>query len=385
MSPDCCAAFLKGAPEVVDRRGAVLGSGPNRLYKGRPLWAECGGSPAGRKRVGRRRFPHDAGSSDSAQLSLHGRGLLRSASCLAALRVGVAAGLAQTILQTHNLGFVRLKIFLSHASQNRATAESITFSLRGRGYEVFLDRDDLPAGGSYDQKIEHAVKDSEIFVFLIGPDSVAEGRYTMTELLFARRKWPDPTGRVLPVIASKISLDQVPPYLKAVTILEAVGHIAAETSAAVDSMRGNIEAERMHRRVTHIGIWSAAAAVILTVAGVVIWNYGLIAPPILEGPTRLSRVEEGLTQIKVQQIQTDLCISSPSPDFWPMNSPARKAMSEFFEAVGLEPSETIDNIKKLNKLQEAISMVGVGEGGSCEKSGFANSRAVGRAVGNAVK
>ena len=107
-------------------------------------------------------------------------------------RLFVGAGMAQSVCPTGgHLGNVGLKIFLSHASQDEATAESIAFSLRSHGYKVFLDRDDLPAGASYDQQIERAVNDSEIFIFLISPDSVAEGRYTMTELLFARHKWPD--------------------------------------------------------------------------------------------------------------------------------------------------------------------------------------------------
>jgi hypothetical protein len=106
-----------------------------------------------------------------------------------------------------------MKIFLSHASQDNAVAESIAFSLRSRGYRVFLDRDDLPAGVSYDQQIERAVKDSDIFIFLISPDSVAEARYTLTELTFARHKWPDPNGRVLPVIGRKTPFEQVPSYL----------------------------------------------------------------------------------------------------------------------------------------------------------------------------
>jgi hypothetical protein len=134
-------------------------------------------------------------------------------------------------------GFVTpLKIFLSHASQDRAIAESIVFSLRGRGYEVFLDRDDLPAGASFDQQIERAINESDTFVFLISPDSVAGGRYTLTELMLARRKWPDPNGRVLPVMVHETPLDQVPSYLKAVTILEPVGNTTAETSAAVDHL-----------------------------------------------------------------------------------------------------------------------------------------------------
>jgi len=129
-----------------------------------------------------------------------------------------------------------MKLFLSHASEDKSVAESIAFSLRSRGHKVFLDRDDLPPGQSYDQQIERAVKESDAFIFLISPHSVAPGRYTLTELSFARRKWQDPQGRVLPVIAKKTPLDDVPSYLKAVTILEPLGNITAETSAAVDDL-----------------------------------------------------------------------------------------------------------------------------------------------------
>jgi hypothetical protein len=130
-----------------------------------------------------------------------------------------------------------MKIFITHASEDKKVAESITFSLRSRGYTVFLDRDDLPPGESFDQQIRNAVQDSDIFVFLISPDSVADGRYTLTELTFARRKWPNPSNHVLPVMVRKTLPDQIPPYLKAVTILEPLGNITAETSAAIDNMQ----------------------------------------------------------------------------------------------------------------------------------------------------
>jgi len=81
-----------------------------------------------------------------------------------------------------------MKIFLSHASEDKSAAESIAFSLRSRGHKVFLDRDDLPPGQSYDQQIERAVKESDILIFLVSPSSVTSGRYTLTELAFARRK-----------------------------------------------------------------------------------------------------------------------------------------------------------------------------------------------------
>jgi hypothetical protein len=131
-----------------------------------------------------------------------------------------------------------MNIFLSYASEDRSTAEAIAFSLRDRGHEVFLDRDGLRVGEGFDKSIEQAVNKSNIFIFLISPQSVAEGRYTLTELTFARQKWPSPSGHVLPVRVRTTSRDQIPSYLKAVTILEPHGNVAAETSAKVNQMGG---------------------------------------------------------------------------------------------------------------------------------------------------
>lgn len=131
-----------------------------------------------------------------------------------------------------------MQIFLSYASDDKAIAEPIAFSLRARGHKVFLDRDDLPAGGEYDHKIEKAVQQSALFIFLISPASVAKGRFTLTELEFARQKWKKPDGRVLPVMAAPTPIIDVPSFLKSVTILEPKGNVAAEVaSAAVELVR----------------------------------------------------------------------------------------------------------------------------------------------------
>src|SRR5262249_53122779 len=129
-----------------------------------------------------------------------------------------------------------MKIFVSHASEDKAAAESITFSLRNRGHVVFLDRDDLPAGNTYDQRIENAIKDSDLFIFLISSSSLAQGRYTLTELALARRKWPNPNRHILPIMTVKTPFNVIPEYLKAVTILEPQGNITPETSAAGDAL-----------------------------------------------------------------------------------------------------------------------------------------------------
>ncbi len=129
-----------------------------------------------------------------------------------------------------------MQIFLSYASEDKAVAEPIAFSLRARGHKVFLDRDDLPAGGEYDQKIEQAVAQSGLFVFLISPQSVGKGRFTLSELEFARRKWLKPDGHVLPVMVAPTRMEDVPSFLKSVTILEPKGNVAAEVASAVDAI-----------------------------------------------------------------------------------------------------------------------------------------------------
>lgn len=58
-----------------------------------------------------------------------------------------------------------------------------------------------------------------------------------SELTFAERKWPNPKDRVLPVMTRPTPWDDVPPYLRAVTILEPKGNLAAETADAVEAIK----------------------------------------------------------------------------------------------------------------------------------------------------
>ena len=51
-----------------------------------------------------------------------------------------------------------MKIFLSYSSQNRARVEPVNFALAAQGHDVFFDRDDLPAGTEYDERIIEAVE-----------------------------------------------------------------------------------------------------------------------------------------------------------------------------------------------------------------------------------
>jgi tetratricopeptide (TPR) repeat protein len=126
-----------------------------------------------------------------------------------------------------------MKVFLSHASEQDEDARSIEIALRGEGHSVFLAQSVLPSGASYNDQIRDAITRSDLFLFLISPEAVDKGRYTLTELEFAEMKWPSPSGFVLPVMIKKTEISSIPPFLKAVTILEPQGNVPAAVAAAV--------------------------------------------------------------------------------------------------------------------------------------------------------
>ena len=128
-----------------------------------------------------------------------------------------------------------MKLFVSFASQDRSTAEQIALAL-GASHEVFFDRATLPAGGDYHTHIRKYIAGIDVLIFLISPESVRSGSYALSELQFARDRWSRPFGHVLPVMVRPTDKNDVPNYLKAVTVLEPVGNPAAEVAAAVENM-----------------------------------------------------------------------------------------------------------------------------------------------------
>ena len=154
-----------------------------------------------------------------------------------------------------------MKIFLSYSSQNRASVEPVNFALAAQGHDVFFDRDDLPAGTEYDQRIIEAVEGADLFVFMLSPASIRPGSYTLTELGLAQKKWTNPSGRVLPVAAEPVAFDHIPAYLKSVTVLEPSGNLAA---AVVDAVRRLESAGQRPKRVALLA--SAAVLVALAIA-----------------------------------------------------------------------------------------------------------------------
>ncbi len=126
-----------------------------------------------------------------------------------------------------------MKIFLSYSSDARSTAETLCCTLQAAGHEVFFDQEDLPAAQGFNQRIRNAVAAADLFIFLVTPKAVSARHYTLTEIELAARKWPNPAGRVLPVMVTETPFEDLPAYLASVTVLRPKGNLAAEVELAV--------------------------------------------------------------------------------------------------------------------------------------------------------
>jgi TIR domain-containing protein len=135
-----------------------------------------------------------------------------------------------------------MKIFLCYASEDHVIAEQIQLALTATHCTVFFDEQSLPPGSDFHARIRIAIKEADIFVFLITLSSIAKGKFTLTELQFARDKWPSPVGKVIPVNIGDVPIASLPNYLKAATVLPIYGNAPSEVRAAIEKMQEGVPA-----------------------------------------------------------------------------------------------------------------------------------------------
>ena len=166
-----------------------------------------------------------------------------------------------------------MRVFLSYSSSDRTLVEPIYLALRAQGHTVFFDRADLPAGEEYDARIRQSIEKSQLVLFMVSPDSLDPGSYTLTELAIAQKTWGHPAGRVLPVILRPISLERIPPYLKSVTLLEPEGDL---TASVADQVYRIAQARRRAR------LKSAAAVLVAAIVCAGAYAYWMFRDPAAE-------------------------------------------------------------------------------------------------------
>ena len=157
-----------------------------------------------------------------------------------------------------------MKIFLSYASQDREVARAIERDLTEQGHDVFFDRDDLPPGQEFHARIRRAIQESHLLIFLITPDAVDAGSYSVSEIEIAEKAWRRASGRLLPVLLRPTPIESIPRFVRSVTFLETTGNIPAAVAAAVH----RLESSRTRKRVITVG----GAAVTLLLLALAAWR-----------------------------------------------------------------------------------------------------------------
>lgn len=208
-----------------------------------------------------------------------------------------------------------MRVFLSYASEHRDLANRLALGLRTAGLETFFDRDTLPAGESFDDRIASTIERSDAFVFLVSPEALTKGAYTLTELALAEKRWPRPSGFILPVLVEPVPVEAMPPYLRAVTILDPSGEPVADTLNAVAKLAAQHRRRRRHR------VLAGTTMALLAIAG--LWAYyiegpaligtqarRLLKPPVIED----ARVAVDPTSDDAYSVRFDATLYNPSPD-----------------------------------------------------------------------
>lgn len=126
-----------------------------------------------------------------------------------------------------------MRTFISYAREQRDVAERLALGLRNAGSRVFFDRIDLPPGVAFDDRILNAVERCNLFIFLVSRDSLREGAYTLGELRTAEKRWPEPAGKILPVLLDDTPIEVLPTYLRAVSVLQPEGDPVADVLDSV--------------------------------------------------------------------------------------------------------------------------------------------------------
>jgi len=156
-----------------------------------------------------------------------------------------------------------VRIFLSYAREQLTIAEHIAFALRQEGHTVFFDQDTIAPGEAFNEKIRNDIRRSDLFIFLISPDSVDPKSYARTELSIAEHHWPAPKGRIIPIMAEKTPWDSLPGILKVLNVIEARENAVPEVCFAV---------EKLHTAQKQRRVLAIAGCGVVVVVGGLAWS-----------------------------------------------------------------------------------------------------------------
>jgi hypothetical protein len=138
-----------------------------------------------------------------------------------------------------------MNVFLSYASEHVGLAARIASGLTQEGDDVFFDRESLPVGEGYHQRIRDAIEAADVFVFLVAPASLTPGSYAVAELEMAGTAAALGRPKLLPVMAAATPFEALPATLRGITVLQPAGDVVASVLAAAAEIRGDLRRSRV--------------------------------------------------------------------------------------------------------------------------------------------
>lgn len=139
------------------------------------------------------------------------------------------------------------KVFIAHASENKAIAQDIFYALSKKGLEVYLDENSLKVGEQFHTKLRDLILSSDYFVFLISQHSVSEGSYCLTELKFAEEKWTKEEKGFIPVMVEDTDEQILPALLRQSNYLRPRGNITAEVTSEILSQEQGVVTDEIEK------------------------------------------------------------------------------------------------------------------------------------------
>jgi WD40 repeat protein len=105
-------------------------------------------------------------------------------------------------------GAVRARIFVSYSRKDAAFVDRLVAELIARGYDAFLDREDISGGEAWKERLEQLILQADAVVFVISPDSIASPVCN-----WETQRTVELGKRLIPVCLKRVEDDSVPAQL----------------------------------------------------------------------------------------------------------------------------------------------------------------------------
>lgn len=133
-----------------------------------------------------------------------------------------------------------MHVFVSYSNQDADLAESVAIRLHDAGHEVFFDRSEIGAGEAFDAVIRDALARTDFLIFIASPEALADDSYSLSELSQFKRRFRSPQGRLLTVPIRGTNVNNLPAYLRAVSIQEVKGDAPTEITTTTIECLGRL-------------------------------------------------------------------------------------------------------------------------------------------------